>query len=204
MIIQGKVFTYKEYFEWVQSQINVPTKNEKDQKLLEFVRLNIKRMERLNKTIESEESLIDCLKKINIKMNWFIIAEPWCGDCAQIVPVLAKISEIAEKYIRLRIILRDENTSWIEKYHTNGSKSIPKLIAFDELGNELFSWGPRPAEAQAIFMDWKNNPQNKSWDDFEKELHTWYTKDKTHSIQKEIYEKLLTVLPLKMAFSSNN
>ncbi len=204
MIIQGKVFTYKEYFEWAQSQINAPAKNEKDQKLLEFVRLNIKRMERLNKTIELEKSLIGCLKNIRIKMNWFIIAEPWCGDCSQIVPVLAKISEIAEKCIRLKIILRYENPSWIEKYHTNGSKSIPKLIAFDELGNELFIWGPRPAEAQAIFMDWKNNPQNKSWDDFEKDLHIWYTKDKTHSIQKEIYEKLLTVHSKNMAFSSNN
>ncbi|MEM9997992.1 MAG: thioredoxin family protein, partial [Bacteroidota bacterium] len=41
------------------------------------------------------------------------------------------------------------HTDLIERYHTNGSHSIPKLVAFDGDGTELFTWGPRPAEAQA-------------------------------------------------------
>ncbi|GIV26954.1 MAG: thioredoxin [Bacteroidia bacterium] len=203
MVIQGKVFSYPEYFEWATSLLDENKKNQYDEKLLGFIRLNIKRMERLNKTIELQNTLVDLLKKISKKMNWYIIAEPWCGDCAQIVPVLAKIAECSEN-IRLNIILRDENPSWIEKYHTNGSKSIPKLIVFDELGNELFVWGPRPSQAQAIFINWKQNPQGKTWDEFEKELHSWYSKDKTISIQNELYEKLFQVASMQLTSSHHD
>ncbi|MEL7362077.1 MAG: thioredoxin family protein, partial [Bacteroidota bacterium] len=52
-------------------------------------------------------------------------------------------------HLSLHVLLRDENVDLIERYHTNGSHSIPKLIAFDADGAELFTWGPRPAEAQA-------------------------------------------------------
>jgi hypothetical protein len=42
-------------------------------------------------------------------------------------------------------------------------------------------------------LHWKENPLEVSKADFEKELHTWYAKDKSLSLQKEfveIFEKL--------------
>ena len=94
----------------------------------------------------------------------------------------------------MKIILRDENPEWIEKYRTNGRKSIPKLVAFDKEGEELFSWGPRLVPAHQILLHWKENPLEVTKEDFEKELHTWYAKDKSLSLQKEfveIFENLL-------------
>src|SRR5690606_14511850 len=106
--------------------------------------------------------------------------EPWCGDSAQSLPVLAKIAELNSN-IDFQIILRDKNHEWIDKYLTNGGRAIPKMIVFDEKGNELFVWGPRPAPAQIISNNW-NTKKDKTWDEYETELHTWYAKDKTETI----------------------
>ncbi len=79
-----------------------------------------------------------------------------------------------------------QNQFAMEKYHTRGSRSIPKLIAFSESGTELFTWGPRLAPAQELLLEWKAGKLNRSRADFEKDLHTWYTRDKGKTIQKEI------------------
>ena len=73
----------------------------------------------------------------------------------------------------------------MEQYLTNGSKSIPKLIAFNSNAKELFTWGPRPVPAQELLMNWKKNPAGRNWEAFETELHTWYARDKSKTIQEE-------------------
>ena len=50
----------------------------------------------------------------------------------------------------------------MDQHLTNGSRAIPKLIVFDKNDNELFSWGPRPAEAQNLFARLKNAGVEKS------------------------------------------
>lgn len=88
--------------------------------------------------------------------------------------------------IQLFILLREENPELMNNYLTNGARAIPKLIAVNEtLGTEAFVWGPRPALAQDMLYQWKKNPAGKSWNDFEKDLHAWYAKDKAVSIQAE-------------------
>jgi hypothetical protein len=82
----------------------------------------------------------------------------------------------------------------MDNHLTNGSRSIPRLIAHDVFGTELFTWGPRPVHAQSLLLSWKQRPQGRSWEDFEKELHTWYAKDKTLSIQKEFTDILSIAL----------
>ncbi len=79
----------------------------------------------------------------------------------------------------------------MDKYLTNGARAIPKLIAVNETMNkETFVWGPRPFPAQELLRNWKNNPAGKSWGEFEKELHSWYAKDKTQTIQSEFLDLL--------------
>jgi len=207
--INGAIFNYKQYSNWISnlaSKGETSGKNQSDA-LIEFTKLNLKRMQRIDKTIEINNNVLDKLVSIQNKQIWYVIAEVWCGDCAQILPAIGKIAEFSNELIDLRIIIRDENPAWLEKYHTNGSKSIPKLIAFDDRKNELFTWGPRPAAAQEIFWNWKNNPNGKTWDDFEKELHTWYAKDKTKAIQSELLIMLKkstqTTPSKKFTFSKN-
>ena len=191
MNVNKPVFSYIEFYEWtVQLVKNKQTSGEKQtENLIKFTELNLSRMKRLNKTtklIPELENFVTTLKKPQV---WYVITEAWCGDSAQNLPVIGEIAAAGNK-IDLRVILRDENPELIEKYHTNGSKSIPKLIAFSEEGVELFTWGPRPKHAQDLVMDWKENPAGRDFEAFEKELHTWYTKDKTQTTQKEFLEIL--------------
>lgn len=193
--INGKSFNYLEFIDWV-SQLVAEGKTsgaKQTEALAGFTALNLKRMERIYKTTEVNSHLSSALALLEHPQKWVIITEAWCGDSAQILPIIARIAEDAEGLVDLKIIMRDENPQWIEKHHTNGSQSIPKLVAFNEQGEELFHWGPRPIAAQQIFMNWKKNPEGKTWEEFERELHTWYAKDKTISTQNEIYEKLTQV-----------
>lgn len=187
MNLLGTVYNYDMFLGWMDNLVaqgNFLGTNYSS-KLMEYIALNLKRIQRLNKTVELSDELLDSMVSLKQKQNWLLITEPWCGDSAQSIAVMAKIAELSQGMIDLKIVLSDENPALIEKYQTNGSKSIPKLVSFNKQGNELFAWGPRPQEAQQIFKAWKNNLANKTWDDFEKELHTWYAKDKTVSTQLE-------------------
>ncbi|MEZ4805686.1 MAG: thioredoxin family protein [Bacteroidia bacterium] len=191
MQIKGKQYTYTSFVE----EMNLIVQNLQNGSIeltgsQIYMPINLKRIERLNKTLRLSHQLIHQLKHLPFKQNWILITEAWCGDSAQSLPVLAKMAEESEGKIDLKIILRDQNLNWISKYNTDGSHSIPKLVAFNEAGDELFVWGPRPKAAQEIFKNWKTNPEGKSKNEFEVDLHTWYARDKTVSIQNELFEVL--------------
>jgi hypothetical protein len=192
MNVEGIVNNYNEYLSWLKRLVeeNKTSGNNQSPALIGFTALNLKRMMRLSKTIEIDNRIIKLVESFVESQIWYVIAETWCGDCAQNIPAIGEIAELSNGVIDLRIIQRDENPAWMEKYHTEGSKSIPKLISFDRRGNELFTWGPRPIPAQMILKSWKQNPDGRSWDDFERELHTWYSKDKTITIQNELFQLL--------------
>lgn len=159
------------------------------EQLKEFTILNLQRMSRIVKTYKPDESLLNCLKHIESPQNWYVLTEVWCGDSAQILPILNQIAENSNGLIRLNILLRDNNPDIMDQYLTNGSRSIPKLIATDDSGEEIFTWGPRPAEAQKLFQLWKET-KTISWDGFEIQLHKWYNADKGVSIEREIIQKI--------------
>lgn len=185
-------FAYPEFMHWVAqlAEHGATSGPNQSEALIGFTQLNLKRMQRIDKTLKLNDELTALLKSDLPTQHWVVITEAWCGDSAQILPILNKIAESALGKIRLSIVLRDQNPLLMAKFHTNGSKSIPKLIAFDEHGNELFNWGPRPESAQKLLLDWRQTPQGRSWEDFERELHTWYAKDKGISIQEEMVKVL--------------
>jgi hypothetical protein len=78
-------------------------------------------------------------------------------------------------------------------YLTNGGRSIPKLIVRDAKGNDLFTWGPRPKEAQNIHLR-QMNDENMSKEEKKIELQNWYNKDKGESTQEELLELLKKVV----------
>ena len=141
-------------------------------------------MNRLDKTIELSQAFETQIKAITEKQSWLVLTEGWCGDAAQIIPVLAKAAALNSN-IDLTFLLRDENPGLMEQYLYKGrSKSIPKLIVVNEDAEELFNWGPRPAVAQELFESMK--AEGASYDLIKEKIHGWYAKDKTLSIQKEL------------------
>ncbi|HEX9512535.1 MAG TPA: thioredoxin family protein [Puia sp.] len=187
------LYTYESYLKafkhWAENlQSSTPDASEA---LVEFTRLNWARTQRLHKTIPLDPELKKAVGKIRHTYTWIVLTEPWCGDSAQILPVIAEIARLNPEKIKLYILLRDENPELMDKYLTNGARAIPKLLAVDEtLGKEAFVWGPRPTPAQELLKNWKKTPAGKSWDAFEEELHTWYAKDKTKALQSEFIHLL--------------
>ena len=185
--VLDRAMSYETYFNLITSLVaeGKTTGEDQSEKFINFTKLNLQRMKRVYKTTLVNEDLKHTLEKSSEKMVWVLVTEGWCGDAAQNLPAMAKISEMSDQ-IELKILLRDENPDVINAYLTNGGKSIPKLIALNaENLNELFVWGPRPEKFQTLVMDHKHNPKLSN-EEFQLSLHKEYTLDKTQHLQLEM------------------
>ena len=153
--------------------------------LTAYARLNLQRMERLDKKAALLPEMTAALADLTQHYEWVILTEGWCGDAAQIVPVLEKIAQASQGRLRTHYLLRDQNLDLMDRYLTNGGRSIPKLLILhaDTL-TEVANWGPRPAEAQDLFLEMKAT--GATHEEFAEKLHGWYAKNKTHATQQEL------------------
>lgn len=166
--------------------------NQQSEALTHYSELNEARMNRLDKkTVISEEN-IQKLMTLKNKYTWLVLSEGWCGDAAQILPILNKLAVITPN-IDLKIVFRDENVSLMNMFLTNGGKSIPKLIVLDEVSkNTLGNWGPRPKGASDLIKSYKR--QYGVIDETAKtELQLWYLHDKGLSTQNELVTMMLNL-----------
>ncbi|MCL4547863.1 MAG: thioredoxin family protein [Bacteroidetes bacterium] len=178
-----KGLTYEEYLSLMQQHSEDPSIEN-----FETIKLNQQRTSRINKTYNVGQALKDMIAKITSHQLWMVITEDWCGDSAQNVPYVAKIAA-CNPLIDLRILLRDKNLDIMDLYLTEGkSRSIPKLVIFDKDGNELVQWGPRPAAAQALVN--KNKSEGIPKDEFIKDLHLWYGRNRGENLEEE-FEKII-------------
>jgi len=147
--------------------------------------LNQQRMHRWEKTIQLLPSVESAMRSITLPQTWLVLTEAWCGDAAHIIPVLHTLAAL-NPLITLGFVFRDENPELMDRYLTNGvSRSIPKLIAVDTATlEELFTWGPRPAPLQEIFL--KMRDEGMAYAAIKEELQRWYNKDKAVTIQQEM------------------
>lgn len=160
-----------------------------DGKIKEYIKLNQQRMSRVEKTYRLSQAVSDQLKGLKHKTHWLVLTEHWCGDASQTLPVFNHIAEMSEGKIELKLVYRDESPELMDRYLTNGSRSIPKLVQLDEHFNVNGIWGPRPTTAQKLVMQLKSNPETA--DTYAKELHLWYAKDKQISLEAEIKQLLV-------------
>jgi Sec-independent protein translocase protein TatA len=136
--------TYGEYIHNWEKEISafkVEDASEKEKKNNEYKKLNLQRTRRVEKQYKVSSELKEALKTIDEEQLWMVITENWCGDSAQNLPIIAKIAG-ESPMINFKIIARDSHLNIIDNFLTNGTRSIPKLVAFDKNGNELFQWGP--------------------------------------------------------------
>jgi len=157
---------------------------------LDYTKLNWSRMNRWLKKGILYGAVLDAVRRISTPQQWIIITEPWCGDAAHSVPFIQLIAQ-QNALISVTYELRDSAPFRINEYLTNGSKSIPKLIIRDAGGNDLATWGPRPAECQLLFDKLKTDDA-----DFETQkiaLQNWYNADKGQSVQAELEAILATL-----------
>lgn len=184
-------FDYESYINYTEKKVseNINDSHEKSASLADYTRLNLHRMKRIYKTTVINEVLINEVKNIKNKWFWIVITEPWCGDAANIIPVLAKISEYNDN-IKLRFILRDKNPEVMDNYLTDGTRSIPIVVNLDDQSlEEIGVWGPRPQILQDLVSAYKQKG-NGSTEELKEKIQLWYANDRTITIQDEFLEKI--------------
>lgn len=154
-----------------------------------FTRLNYKRMLRLNKTIKIDGKERDMITQYNRKVFWLVLTESWCGDAAQIIPVINKVAELNPN-ITLLLVLRDENTELMDLCLTNGTRSIPKLLVINDEYEINGSFGPRPEAASNLVDDFREQ-YGKLTPDFKQYMQIWYNKDRGKSIIKDLLQLMV-------------
>lgn len=184
-----EAMSYREYRDLIDSLLaeGKTTGPNQSEKMVEYTRMNVHRMNRIDNHIDLDDSLKKELEELDEQWIWLVLTEAWCGDAAQNVPIIAKMAGQTEN-IQLKLILRDQHLHIMDEYLTNGGRSIPKLICLDaDTLDEIGTWGPRPAEAQEKALKWKDDPDisKKEWAE---KLHKWYAINKTQQIQSEFKE----------------
>lgn len=197
-----KVFTFEEYMHHVRElAANGKTTGEHSDTHVHYTKLNLARMERVHKTWELIPEVYEFAAQFEGIHHWLLIVESWCGDAAPNVPVIAKIAQVLN--IDLHIVLRDEHPDLMEKFLTNGTRSIPLLIKLDKHTSvPIGKWGPRQKPATDMVQQAKSN--GVPADDWKADLQKWYNQDKGVTLQKEILAILREITPTENVFISEN
>ncbi len=186
LISQINTLSYNEYRDKVlRLAAQGQTSGEQTEEHIAATLINAQRMKRIDHQCELKPQLEEMASLVSEKHTWYVITEAWCGDSAQNVPVLAKMTE-ASKNLELRLLFRDEHPEIMEQFLSNGKRAIPKLICVHDASQKVIgTWGPRPALIQDRVAEYKLLNASGSKDEFNKNLHLWYARDKTFSLQEE-------------------
>ena len=111
-----------------------------------------------------------------------VIAEDWCGDASSTIPIVARFADTVPG-MELRILRRDEHPELMDRYLTNGSRSIPIVIALDDGFRELGHWGPRPTTLQSWVLE--NRPLVPKAELYP-QVRKWYARDRGETTLREV------------------
>jgi thiol-disulfide isomerase/thioredoxin len=191
-----KSISYEAYRDLMTTlaETNATTGTEQTEALINYTKLNVRRMKRWDKTLKVSEDAKAKISNLDQKITWLVITESWCGDAAHVIPVLHKIAELNPN-INLRLVERDQNLELIDMFLTNGGRAIAKLIMIDEAtGDVLNTFGPRPSEATALVNDYKAR-HGKLTPEFKEDLQVWYNKNKGQNIIEDVTTMLCEFQP---------
>lgn len=92
-----------------------------------------------------DASDLEAFRALPHPVNVLVLAEDWCGDVIDNLPVLGRIAAESGK-LNLRVFLRDANLDIMDQYLKDGQfRSIPVFVFFDDTFNEIGRFIERPA-----------------------------------------------------------
>ncbi len=87
---------------------------------------------------------VEALRSLPQTVNVLVIAEDWCGDVIDNLPVLGRLAQETGKF-NIRVFLRDKNLDIMDQYLKEGQyRSIPVFVFFDEQFREIGHFIERP------------------------------------------------------------
>lgn len=99
-------------------------------------------------TLPPDDYFFESLQAKNLSV--LVLAEPWCGHCMLNIPLLLRLTEKVN--MPIRFFHRDENLDLMDKFLSNGNRTIPIFIFINQQGNEVTKWGPI-ADTTKAFTD---------------------------------------------------
>jgi len=181
-------YTYTQYRQLIDQllALNNTTGNNQSAFYIDYTRQNVERMKRAEQLLAIPS---DVAQHMTRPYQFLLISEAWCGDASYTVPVIAALAK-ALPAVDLTIILRDEHLEIMDRFLTNGGRSIAKLVIIDPSNHKVLGeWGPRPEEAQAIVLEMKQRPDFNQ-KEMSAALFKWYEADKGESTLREILDVL--------------
>lgn len=129
---------------------------------------------------------IEAVRTVPGRWRLLALADDWCGDAINILPVVARLADAAPN-LDLRIVGRDEYPDLRDRHLTNGSRSIPVFIVIYASGAPRGWWGPRPSALQAWF---ETEGRQLTKEERYLELRRWYARDRGVSTVREVTDLL--------------
>lgn len=185
--------TYEQYRAKWDERLRRPTSDmtRTERKYHYYRKYNRDRSRRVHEAMDASTSDVERVAPATQRQTWMVLTEDWCVDSAYLLPVIARVAA-ADEAIDLRIVERDENLDVMDQFLTNGGRSIPKLVGFDEDGVELFQWGPRPEGARLLREELK--AAGASGADVTNALITFYEEGGWWEAAEEIAEQLRSAM----------
>lgn len=134
------------------------------------------------------------LEEIGGRWRLIAITEDWCGDASNTVPVVARLAEDSPR-VELRVVQRDDNPDLMDRYLTDGSRSIPVVVILDDDLEPVGHWGPRPEELQEFVIGEKEKAE-RPVDEIYRDTRKWYARDRGESTLRELLDLIEAAAPV--------
>ncbi len=128
------------------------------------------------------EGAVERAARIPGRWHLIALAEDWCGDAVNTLPVLAKLAEQSPN-LDLTILGRDANPDLMDAHLSGTARAIPVIIVLDDQLVEHGWWGSRPRELQQWFLT-----EGVKLEKTERYrlIRTWYARDRGRAIVDEV------------------
>lgn len=118
---------------------------------------NRERLEANEQTVDLAAADLAFFQQLPQPLNVLVLAEDWCGDVINNLPVLGRLAAASGK-LTVRIFLRDQHLDLMDQYLKEGQfRSIPVFVFFDDTFHELGHWIERPARIHARQTEMRRN-----------------------------------------------
>jgi hypothetical protein len=164
--------------------------NEEDTKQLGFITNNYDTVRGVLQNYHPSAQLLSVTSGVQRHINIYIIMENWCGSSAGNVPFIVKLLQTLPS-VNITIVPRDTNEDFMNAYLSDGKKSIPMVIGFDDNDAELFVWGSS-TKSQMEYVK-SLQAQNLPFPDFVSTMRTWFKENNATAIEQEFIEILETI-----------
>jgi len=136
--------------------------------------------------------VVDRFSTLTTPIRFLALHADWCLDAIGVVPYLAKLAEMNPR-VELRNFVRDDNLDLMNAHLTNGTQSIPVIIAYNPDWTERGWWGPLPSELWQWYMQTGRNIPKPEKYHYKRQ---WFARDRGVASMREIADMALgTTLP---------